>query len=243
MLLGGLMSKMGLFGMIRWMIPITFSILNRSGGLFMILPVTGIVYASLIALRQDNLKRLVAYSSIAHLGLVAAGAMALNAQAMQGAMIQMVSHGINITGLFILIQYIEARTNTTSIAALGGMAIKAPRLAVFFMIILLGSIGLPLTNGFVGEFLILLGLFKYNAVFAAVSGLTIIFSAGYMLWTYQRVMLGNTNAVTENITDLSRKEMIPLFAIAIIILWIGIFPDVFMKMAENGVSQIIGVVR
>jgi len=243
MLLGGLMSKMGLYGMIRWMIPITFSVLNRTGGLFMILPVTGIVYASLIALRQDDLKRLMAYSSIAHLGLVAAGAMALNGIAMQGAMIQMVSHGINITGLFILIQYIEARTNTTSIAALGGMAIKAPRLAVFFMIILLGSIGLPLTNGFVGEFLILLGLFKYNAVFAAVSGLTIIFSAGYMLWTYQRVMLGNTNAVTENITDLSRKEMIPLFAIAIIILWIGIFPDVFMKMAENGVSQIIGVVR
>lgn len=243
MLLGGLMSKMGLFGMIRWMIPITFSVINRSGVLAMILPVAGIVYASLIALRQDDLKRLVAYSSIAHLGLVAAGAMALNAQAMQGAMVQMVSHGVNITGLFILIQYIESRTNTTSISRLGGIALKAPVMAVFFMIILLGSVGLPLTNGFVGEFLILLGLFRYNVVVAAVSGLTIIFSAVYMLWMYQRVMLGNTNETTENISDLSLKEMIPLIAIVIIVLWIGIFPGMFMHLAENGVGQIIGVIK
>ncbi|MCX6287736.1 MAG: NADH-quinone oxidoreductase subunit M [Bacteroidetes bacterium] len=243
MLLGGLMSKMGLFGMIRWMIPITYSVLNRTDGLFIIFPVIGIVYASLIVIRQDDLKRFIAYTSIAHLGLVAAGAMALNAQAMQGAMIQMVSHGINIVGLFIIIQYIELRTKTTSIRELGGIALKAPRLAIFFMIILLGSIALPLTNGFVGEFLILLGLFKYNVVFAAVSGLTIIFSAVYMLWMYQRVMLGNTNAVTESFTDLSWKEMMPLIAIVILVIWIGVFPGMFMKLAENGVGQIIGVVR
>ncbi|MEI8004730.1 MAG: NADH-quinone oxidoreductase subunit M [Bacteroidota bacterium] len=243
MLLGGLMSKMGLFGMIRWMIPITYSVLNTTNGLFIILPVTGIVYASLIAIRQDDLKRLIAYSSIAHLGLVAAGIMVLNAQAIQGAMIQMVSHGINIVGLFIIIQYIETRTKTTSISELGGIAIKAPRLAAFFMIILLGSIALPLTNGFVGEFLILLGIFKYNMVFAAVAGLTIIFSAVYMLWMYQRVMLGNTNAVTEQVSDLSWKEMIPLIAIVIMVFWIGIFPGMFMKMAENGVGQIIGIIK
>ena len=243
MLLGGLMSKMGLFGMIRWMVPITYGVLNQTNGLFVIFPVIGIVYASLIAIRQDDLKRLVAYSSIAHLGLVAAGVMVLNAQAMQGAMIQMVSHGINIVGLFIIIQYIEVRTKTSSIAALGGIALKAPRLAVFFMIILLGSIALPLTNGFVGEFLILLGLFKYNAVFAAVSGLTIIFGAVYMLWMYQRVMLGNTNKVTENITDLDWKEMIPLIAIVIMVIWIGVAPGMFLKLAENGVEQIIGIVR
>jgi NADH-quinone oxidoreductase subunit M len=243
MLLGGLMSKMGLFGMIRWMIPITYTVLTRTGGLFVIFPVIGIVYASLIALRQDDLKRLVAYSSIAHLGLVAAGAMTLNAIAMQGAMIQMVSHGINIVGLFILIQYIEIRTKTTSIAELGGIALKAPRLAVFFMIILLGSIALPLTNGFVGEFLILLGMFKYNAVFATVSGLTIIFGAVYMLWMYQRVMLGNTKAATEQISDLNWKEMIPLIAIVVMVIWIGVAPGMFMKLAENGVGQIIGVIR
>jgi len=225
------------------MIPITYSVLNTTNGLFIILPVTGIVYASLIAIRQDDLKRLIAYSSIAHLGLVAAGIMVLNAQAMQGAMIQMVSHGINIVGLFIIIQYIETRTKTTSISELGGIAIKAPRLAAFFMIILLGSIALPLTNGFVGEFLILLGIFKYNMVFAAVAGLTIIFSAVYMLWMYQRVMLGNTNAVTEQVSDLSWKEMIPLIAIVIMVFWIGIFPGMFMKMAENGVGQIIGIIK
>ena len=243
MLLGGLMSKMGLFGMIRWMIPITYTELTRTGGFFVIFPVIGIVYASLIALRQDDLKRLVAYSSVAHLGLVAAGAMTLNAIAMQGAMIQMVSHGINIVGLFILVQYIEARTKTRSIAELGGIALKAPRLAVFFMIILLGSIALPLTDGFVGEFLILLGMFKYNAVFAAVSGLTIIFGAVYMLWMYQRVMLGNTKAATEQISDLNWKEMIPLIAIVVMVIWIGVAPGMFMKLAENGVGQVIGIIR
>ncbi len=243
MLLGGLMSKMGLFGMIRWMIPITYPVLNRTDGFFIIFPLIGIVYASLIAIRQDDLKRFVAYTSIAHLGLVAAGAMALNAQAMQGAMIQMVSHGINIVGLFIIIQYIESRTKTTSIAELQGIALKAPRLAVLFMIILLGSIALPLTNSFVGEFLILLGLFKYYWLYAAVAGLTVIFSAVYMLWMYQRVMLGNTNTVTESFTDLSWKEMIPLIAIVIMIFWIGIAPGMFMHLAENGVRQIIGVVR
>jgi len=243
MLMGALMSKMGLFGMIRWMVPITYSVLNTTNGLFLILPVTGIVYASLIAIRQDDLKRLIAYSSIAHLGLVAAGIMALIAHAMQGAMVQMVSHGINIVGLFIIIQYIEARTKTTSISELGGIAIKAPRLAAFFMIILLGSIALPLTDGFVGEFLILLGLFKCNVVYAAVAGLTIIFSAVYMLWMYQRVMLGNTNLVTDQITDLNWKEMTPLIAIVLMVLWIGIFPGMFMKMAENGLGQIIGIIK
>ncbi|MCX6284088.1 MAG: NADH-quinone oxidoreductase subunit M [Bacteroidetes bacterium] len=243
MLLGGLMSKMGLFGMIRWMIPITYPVLNRTDGLFIIFPLVGIVYASLIAIRQDDLKRFVAYTSIAHLGLVAAGAMALNSQAMQGAMIQMVSHGINIVGLFIIIQYIEARTKTTSIRELGGIALKAPRLAVCFMIILLGSVALPLTNGFVGEFLILLGLFKYYWLYEADAGLTIIFSAVYMLRKYQRVMLGNTNTVTESFTDLSFKEMIPLVAILIMVLWIGIAPGMFMQLAENGVGQIIGIIR
>ena len=243
MLLGGLMSKMGLFGMIRWMIPITYSVLNRTDGLFIIFPLVGIVYASLIAIRQDDLKRFVAYTSIAHLGLVAAGAMALNSQAMQGAMIQMVSHGINIVGLFIIIQVIEIRTKTTSISELGGIALKAPRLAVIFMIILLGSLALPLTNGFVGEFLILLGLFKYYWLYAAVAGLTIILSAVYMLWMYQRVMLGNTNTVTENFTDLSWKEMIPLIGIVIMVLWIGVAPGMFMKLAENGAGQIIGILR
>jgi len=243
MLLGGLMSKMGLFGMIRWMIPISFTVLNQTGGLFIIPALIGIVYASLIALRQDDLKRLVAWSSIAHLSLVAAGIMVLNTQAMQGAMIQMVSHGVNIVGLFIIVQYIEERTNTRSISSLGGIALRAPRLAVLFMIILLGSIALPLTNGFIGEFLLLLGLFKYNAVFAAVAGLTIIFSGVYMLWMYQRVMLGNTNAVTENITDISIREMIPLIAIVIIVIWIGVAPGMFMKLAEDGVGQIIGMIR
>jgi NADH-quinone oxidoreductase subunit M len=242
-LLGSLMSKMGLFGMMRWMMPVAGSLIKDGGEVFMVLAVTGIVYASIIAIRQDNLKRLVAWSSIAHLGLVAAGIIALKIESLQGSVMQMAAHGINIAGLFIILQYIEDRTGTLSIRSLGGIALKAPRLAVFFMIILLGSVALPLTNGFVGEFMILLGLYKYHPFYAVVAGMTIILSAVYMLWMYQRVMLGESAETTENIKDINFKEMIPLAAISLLVIWMGVYPSVFLKLAENGAEQVMMFVK
>ncbi len=243
MLLAGIMLKMGIYGMIRWMIPICHQALQQWGTFAMILAVTGIVYASLIAIRQKDMKRLVAYSSIAHVGLIAAGVFALTIHSMQGAMIQMISHGINIVGLFLVIDLIEQRTKTRNIADLGGIALKAPRLAVFFMVILLGSIALPLTNGFVGEFLLLLGIFEHSVVFSAIGGLTIIFSAVYMLWMYQRTMLGTTNQLTGQIADLTWTEMATLIPLVIMIFWIGLFPGLFLDVALPDVLQILNFAK
>ncbi len=243
MLLAGIMLKMGIYGMIRWLIPICPDAVQQYTPFMMILAVTGIVYASIIAIRQRDMKRLVAYSSIAHVGLIAAGVFALTPHAMEGAVIQMVSHGINIVGLFIVIDLIEQRTGTRIIGELGGIAQKAPRLAIFFMIMLLGSIALPLTNGFIGEFLLLLGLFEYSMVFAAIAGLTIIFSAVYMLWMYQRAMLGNTNGITEQVADLSWHEMAALIPLVIMIFWIGLFPGLFLDVALPDVLQILNFTR
>jgi NADH-quinone oxidoreductase subunit M len=243
MLLAGIMLKMGIYGMIRWMIPICHEALHQWGEVAMILAVTGIVYASLIAIRQSDMKRLVSYSSIAHVGLIAAGVLSLTTYAMQGAVIQMISHGINIVGLFIVIDMIEHRTGTRNISDLGGIALKAPRLAAFFMIILLGSVALPLTNGFVGEFLLLLGIFEYSAIYAGVAGLTIIFSAVYMLWMYQRTILGKSNDFTENIRDLTWLEMGTLIPLVIMIFWIGLFPNLFLDVALPDVQQILSFTR
>jgi NADH-quinone oxidoreductase subunit M len=169
--------------------------------------------------------------------------LSLTTYAIQGAVIQMVSHGINIVGLFIVIDYIEQRTNTRNVSDLGGIALKAPRLAIFFLVILLGSVALPLTNGFIGEFLLLLGIFEYSPIFAGVAGLTIIFSAVYMLWMYQRTMLGNTKELTETIRDLTWIEMTTLIPLVIMIFWIGLFPGMFLDLALPDVQQILNFTR
>jgi NADH-quinone oxidoreductase subunit M len=229
--------------MIRWMIPICHQAVQQYAPVAIILAITGIIYASVIAIRQSDMKRLVAYSSIAHVGLIAAGVFALTPYAMEGAVIQMVSHGINIVGLFIVIDLIEQRTGTRNISQLGGIALKAPRLAIVFMITLLGSIALPLTNGFIGEFLLLLGLFEYSMVFAAIAGMTIIFSAVYMLWMYQRTMLGKTNELTENIADLTWPELTVFIPLIIMIFWIGLFPGLFLDVALPDVMQTLNFIK
>jgi NADH-quinone oxidoreductase subunit M len=251
MLLSGIMLKMGLYGLLRFVIPICPHALNEWGLAAIILSVTGIVYASIIAIRQKDLKRMIAYSSIAHVGLISAGIFTLNAYALEGAVIQMVSHGINIVGLFIMISMIERRVKTREISSLGGIASIAPWFAVFFMIIILGSIALPLTNGFIGEFLLLLGIFEYNHWIAAIAGLTVIFSAVYMLWMYQRTMLGKLNPSLQSadsgselkFNDLSLAEAITLIPIVIMIFWIGLFPGFFLHIAEPAVMDILNMIK
>jgi NADH-quinone oxidoreductase subunit M len=243
MLLSGIMLKMGIYGLIRFVIPLCPDAVKEWGIYVMITAVAGIVYASIIAIRQNDLKRLVAWSSIAHVGLITAGVFALNIQALQGAVIQMVSHGINIVGLFILIDIIERRMDTREINSLGGIAKSAPWFAAFFMIILLGSIALPLTNGFIGEFLLLLGIFAYNHWIAAFAGLTVIFSAVYMLWMYQRVMLGAPNEKTAGFPDLTKREVILLAPFVVMILWIGLFPGFFLKVTSPVILEILSALH
>ena len=241
MLLAGIMLKMGVYGVLRFVLPLFPDAMNDFSLYAILLSVTGIVYASIIAIRQSELKRLIAYSSLAHVGLIAAGVFTRTFSGLEGAMIQMISHGVNIFGLFFCYEIIVRRTKTGEIASLGGIATKAPVFAAFFMIILLGSISLPLTNSFIGEFLLLLGVSEYNIYLAAMAGLTIILGAVYMLWMYQRTMYGEVREATAGFKDLTRQEIVVLIPIVVMILWIGIYPQMFLGIAEPAVKSILKI--
>jgi len=239
MLLSGIMLKMGIYGLIRWLLPITPIALHDWGFTAICLSVIGIVYASCIAIVQKDMKRLIAYSSIAHVGLISAGVFSLTAQGLQGAMIQMFSHGINVVGLFFIVEIIAKQTHTREIEKLGGIRSVAPGFAVFFLIVLLGSVALPLTNGFVGEFLLINGVYQYDALTAGFAGLTIILGAVYMLRTYQSVMLGESNAFTAKFIELNNVEKAVLIPLVIMIIAIGVYPKPLLDITEPAVKLLI----
>lgn len=239
MLLSGIMLKMGIYGVIRWLLPIVPQGVNDWMTVAMILSVIGIVYSSVIAFTQKNAKRLVAYSSISHVGLIAAGIFAINMHGMQGAMVQMLSHGINVVGLFFVLDIIYSRLKTNKIEELGGLAKVAPQLAITFLIIVLGTVALPGTNGFIGEFLLLYSVYDYNIWMGAIAGLTIIFSAVYMLRMYQKVMLGKTNELTLSFTDIKGTEKVVLYSICILIIVLGVYPKPILHLSEASVQHLL----
>lgn len=239
MLLSGIMLKMGAYGLIRWLIPVVPLGVAEWGHIAVILSVIGIIYASCIAIVQKDFKRLIAYSSIAHVGLIAAGTFAFNVQGLQGALVQMFSHGINVVGLFFIVDIISSRTQTREIAQLGGIRNVAPQFAVFFLIVLLGSVALPLTNGFIGEFLLLNGLYQYNAWITFFAGLSVILGAVYMLRGYQNIMLGETNKLTSSFSDLTFNEKAVLVPIVILIIGFGIYPKPLLHLTEPAVKSLI----
>jgi len=239
MMLSGIMLKMGIYGVIRWLIPNAPLGLQQWQQVAMILSIIGIVYASIIAFTQKDGKRLVAYSSIAHVGLISAGIFVWTMQGVQGAMIQMLSHGINVVGLFFIWDIISRRLNTRDLGNLGGIAKVAPKFAIAFLIIVLGTVALPLTNGFVGEFLLLNSVFQYNIWMVAVAGLTMIFGAVYMLRMYKKVMQGETNAVTVTFTDVSGSETLALGIICALIIVIGIYPQPILHISEAAVNNLV----
>ncbi len=243
MLLSGIMLKMGIYGLIRWMLPIIPQGLAEWGNTAMILSVTGVVYASCMALVQNDFKRLIAYSSIAHVGLIAAGVFALNLQGLQGAMVQMIAHGVNVVGMFFIIDIIQRRMKTRKLDELGGFANNSPIFTILFMVILLGSIALPLTNGFVGEFLLLNGVYQYSAWMALVGGLTVILGAVYMLRAYQKVMLGEPHERRAEFTGLHQTEKIVLVAIATVIIVTGIYPKPIIYVAGPAIEDILAHVK
>lgn len=232
MLLSGIMLKMGLYSLLRWLLPIVPSGVAEYTPIVIALCFIGVVYASVIAIMQTDIKKLFAYSSIAHVGLIAAGIFALNMQGFQGALIQMLAHGINVVGLFYCADIIIKRTGNSDINNLGGIRALSPRFAFYFLVIVLGSVALPLTNGFIGEFMLLFGLFEYNSWAAFTAGTTIILGAVYMLRMYQKVMLGNVN---ENVTvfeNLKWNEELVLAAITLLIFTFGIFPKPVLELVE-----------
>jgi NADH-quinone oxidoreductase subunit M len=243
MLLSGIMLKMGVYGAIRWMIPIAPVGFYEWQNNPLWLAIIGIVYASIIAFKQTDGKRLIAYSSIAHVGLIAAGVLAWNIQGLQGAMIQMLNHGLEVVGLFFIWDIIQRQLKTRDISELGGIAKVAPQFSIMFLIIVLGSVALPLTNGFIGEFLLLNGVYRYNMWMAIVSGLTIILGAVYMLRVYKNVMQGETNALTALFTDITFSEKLILGIICAFIIIIGVYPQPVMHLSEAAVNTLMNTVN
>jgi NADH-quinone oxidoreductase subunit M len=185
----------------------------------------------------------VAYSSISHVGLIAAGIFVWNVQGLQGAMIQMVNHGINVFGLFFVLDIIIRRLNTREMSSMGGIAKSAPQFAIAFLIILLGTVALPLTNGFIGEFLLLMGLFKYNLSASLIAGLTIIFGAVYMLRSYQRIMLGPSNEATSQFADIDGTEKLVLIIVCTLVIAIGIFPQPLLDISDSSSKALLNFVN
>ena len=241
MLLSAIMLKMGIYGVIRWLMPMVPQGVLEWGQTAMILSVIGIIYASAVALVQNDFKRLIAYSSIAHVGLISAGIFTLNASGMQGAIIQMLSHGFIVFALFNIVDIIADRTNTGHISQLGGIRLSAPILTSVFIIVMLGSVALPLTSGFVGEFLLISALVKYQFAIGSIAGLTIILGAVYMLRAFQHSMLGEKKANTEKFIDLSGREKLILFPVVILILHIGVYPTPLLKISEIAAHNILSV--
>lgn len=243
MLLSGIMLKMGVYGVLRWLLPMVPEGVHEWGTMAMILSVIGVVYASMIALVQKDFKRLIAYSSIAHVGLISAGVFSLTMQGMEGGVIQMLSHGVNVVGLFFIAEIISRRVHTRDLSELGGIRLVAPQFSTFFVIIMLASVALPLTNGFVGEFLLINGVFQYSTWMAAVAGLTIILGAVYMLSAYQKISLGETNKRTDKFTDLTGAEKWVLIPLVIMIFWMGVYPSWFLDIAEPSVKALRDIIH
>jgi NADH-quinone oxidoreductase subunit M len=243
MVLSGVMVKMGVYGILRWAIPVVPSGLWAWGDTVSSLAVVGMIYASLIALTQDDLKRFVAYSSIAHMGLMCLAIFATTNSGLQGVMIQMFNHGINIIGLWIVVNVIEKKFGTRKMSELGGLAQKAPVLSILLVIIALANVALPLTNAFVGEFLMFNGIFtstatKYNVALTVAAGVSIILSAWYTLNMIQKVFYGNNNTVTVSAKDIGPGTRFALVILVIVIVVVGVYPSLVLNLTK-GASEFI----
>ena len=243
MLLSGIMLKMGTFGLIKWLLPITPLALAEWGGIAIGLSVFGIFYASCIAIVQKDYKRLIAYSSIAHVGLIAAGILSCNQQGIQGAVMQMLAHGVNVVGLFLIADILMRHTGTREMAKLGGIRSMNGNFSVLFLIIMLGSVALPLTNGFVGEFLLINGIYQYGAWVAAFAGLTVILGAVYMLRSYQAIMLGERKDSAIAFGSLASSDKWVLYIICFAIVAFGVYPKPLNDLAEEGTKVILTYIK
>ncbi|WP_447978943.1 complex I subunit 4 family protein [Candidatus Nitrospira bockiana] len=237
--------KLGTYGFLRFSLPLVPDAAKTETvvTIMMVLAVAAIVYGAIIALVQPDLRRLLAYSSISHLGFVVLGLFALNFQGVQGSLLTMINLGFSTAGLFFLAGFLYSRRYTTELSAYGGLAKPAPLLATFLLIIGLASIGLPGTNGFVGEFLILLGAFKANWVFAAIAVTGVIFGAAYFLWYYERGVFGPLAEGARGLSDLTGREKAICLSLAAMIFWIGIYPAPFLNMMNGSVQAVVDRVQ
>lgn len=238
MLLSGIMLKMGLYALLRWLLPVFPQGADFWTPYVIVLCVIGVIYGAVIAIRQDNLKNLLAYSSLSHVGLIALGAFVYTSEGVQGSIVQMLAHGVNVVGAFFIGEIILQRTGTLSISALGGIRNVAPKFFTVSLIIVLASVGLPLTNGFVGEFLLLFSAFQYNTWLAVAAGFTIILGAVYLLRMVQNVFLGETTERTKNFADLTTSETVVFALLIIAIFVLGVYPKIVFDIAQPFVESL-----
>jgi len=243
-ILAGVLLKLGTYGFLRYAVGLFPQIAVEAWPLIVGASVIGIVYGALVAMVQPDLKKLVAYSSVSHLGFVMLGLFAFNTPGVSGSIYQMLNHGLSTGGLFLIVGIVYARRHTRAIADFGGLWKQVPRFSVAFLVIMLSSIGLPGLNGFVGEFLILLGAFGVNHLTAAIGTLGIILGAVYMLWMFQRVMFGPLdNEENHHLTDLSGREIAVLAPLIAMIVIMGVYPQPFLRRMEPAVEAFVARVQ
>lgn len=243
-ILAGVLLKMGTYGFVRFAMPLYPGAAARLGALFVILAVIGIVYGALVAMVQKDAKKLVAYSSVSHLGFVMLGLFAGNAMGAAGGVLQMINHGLSTGALFLLVGILYERRHTRLIADFGGIAKAMPAFTALFMIVTLSSIGLPGTNGFVGEFLILLGAFEHWRPLAVVATTGVILAAAYMLWMVQRVFFGPVrHEANQGLADLNLREWLYLLPLLFFIFWIGVYPQPFLAKMQPSIDQWLTMIK
>lgn len=241
MLLSGIMLKMGLYSVIRWQLPIAPLAAKEYMYIFIALGIAGVIYGSIVALRQNDLKKLLAYSSLAHVGLIAAGSYTLTLDGLRGAVLQMIAHGFVVVGLFFAAEIIFRRFETREIAAMGGIRTQSPKFTSMFLILVLASVALPSTFNFVGEFTVLYSLSQINIWFAILGGTTIILGAYYMLRMFQHVMLGQTNS--KAFADVSLNEGISFAVIIAVLLFFGFYPKPITDLITPSLETILQVIN
>lgn len=243
-ILAGVLLKMGTYGFIRFCIPLFPEAAKTFAPIIIVLAIIGIIYGALVSIVQRDIKSLVAFSSVSHLGFVMLGLFALNAQGVSGGILQMVNHGLSTGALFLLVGMLYERRHTRLIADFGGIAKVMPTYAAFMLIVMFSSVGLPGLNGFVGEFLILVGAFRANMGYAAFAATGVVLSAIYLLWMYQRVMTGPiTNDANRTLKDISAREIILLVALVVFIIWIGVYPRTFLDPIQASVGQLLSAIK
>src|SRR5690349_9080045 len=245
-ILAGVLLKMGTYGMIRFALPFFPSVVMYPRVRFwmMALSIIGIVYGALVSLMQKDMKKLVAYSSVSHLGFCTLGIFALNPAGLSGSVLQQINHGISTGALFLIVGILYERRHTREISEYGGISNVMPVYATITMIMFLSSMGLPLLNGFIGEFTILQGAFMENRAWAAWAVVGVILAAAYLLWLYQRVFFGPvTNPKNEKLHDLTPREILTFAPLIVIVLWIGLYPKPFFEILEQPVKHLVATVR
>ncbi len=240
-ILAGVLLKMGGYGFLRFSVTMLPVASDYFAPFVFALSVIAVIYTSLVALAQEDMKKLIAYSSVAHMGFVTVGIFAMNEQAVTGAIIQMLSHGVVSAALFLCVGVVYDRMHSREIAAYGGLVNRMPKYAAFFMVFMLASIGLPGTSGFVGEILVLVGIFKVSTWVCALIATGMVLGAAYMLYLYRRVIFGElTKDALKTIRDLSWREIAVFAPLVVVVLWMGIYPRSFLAPIEVSVVNLVG---